>query len=386
MSLVHKSAVGDHKDSEMSTLIRYHQCYACQKIIKHDYKTIYNHLLNHKIGIEDYVRKYCEEIRKELRDKGMSYVIEKEEELKNSPSVEEYLKNKEAEDQKLGSSEERIMEEWYDWCEFKCSICSKVVSSNLKFHTHIVRQHKLKNMKEYRSLHGNPEVVQRLHECNLCGNNVKWEASRIRDHLKNAHKMQGKLVLQEYGVKYRDRIAADIQRLATDGSSEKLPMKFGHFMLGGTKKGFSPKEWKDLYSRKSFPDDRVICRHCGSGLNRSSLYKHIQRYHPLVLEPEGGQEETVPSDVPEVVKTEIVVNTLDDETKTGEPRAEICHETPTKEKKSDETVLEEVVLEEDGGDFDPEFVIDQVSGEILLLNSTDYTTVNPPPPTDPPPP
>ena len=54
------------------------------------------------------------------------------------------------ESEQAASAEERLMKEWADNCEFKCAICQEVVFSNIKFNLHVVRKHKLKNIKEYR--------------------------------------------------------------------------------------------------------------------------------------------------------------------------------------------------------------------------------------------
>ena len=50
------------------------------------------------------------------------------------------------------SADDLMMKEWADYCEFKCSVCQEVVFSNVKLNLHVVRRHKLKNMKEYRKV------------------------------------------------------------------------------------------------------------------------------------------------------------------------------------------------------------------------------------------
>ena len=372
MTLVHQTEKVENKEEEMSTLIRFHQCYICLRVLRHDYRTIYNHLQVHKTDIDSYTKKYLKEIKEELGEKGMEYVLEKEEELKNSLTLEEYFRRRKAEEDGSESSADRLLREWFDYCEYKCGLCQEVCFSNTKFHAHIVRQHKLKNMKVYRERFGDPETTQRLHQCQLCGNNVKWEASRIRDHLKGRHMQAGKqLTLKEYGDKFKEKILSDLSRLAnSDTSSENPPMRFGQSLLGGSKQDYTREEWKELFERKSLRGEKVSCTHCNLTLNRSSLYKHMQRSHPFEIENE----------LREGARQAVRRGDGDKEEEDAEVEAEVeasLEETNLVETNPEETNLEGTVLEEvvSAEDLTPKFMIDHDSGEIMLLDPTGYTVL-----------
>lgn len=63
--------------------------------MRHEYRPIYHHLLTHKIGLDKYTVSFRQEIMSELEKKGMGYVVEREQEIKNSPTLDEFLKRRE---------------------------------------------------------------------------------------------------------------------------------------------------------------------------------------------------------------------------------------------------------------------------------------------------
>ena len=72
LELVHGiSKLQDKEDyGDLITLTRYHQCFICLKIVKHEYKGIYQHLALHNTDVLSYTKKFITNIYKELRDKG----------------------------------------------------------------------------------------------------------------------------------------------------------------------------------------------------------------------------------------------------------------------------------------------------------------------------
>ncbi len=40
------------------TLLRFHQCFYCQRVVRHDYKALYQHLCFHKLDMEKYAKLY----------------------------------------------------------------------------------------------------------------------------------------------------------------------------------------------------------------------------------------------------------------------------------------------------------------------------------------
>ena len=89
-----KSVESAEPSPDLCSLTRFHQCHICSRVVRHDYRSIYHHLSCHKIDIEKYSATYRDKIICELREKKMEYVIEREEEIKNSPTLEEYLKRR----------------------------------------------------------------------------------------------------------------------------------------------------------------------------------------------------------------------------------------------------------------------------------------------------
>ena len=287
----------------------------------------------------------------------MEYVIEREEEIKSSPTLAEYFKRR-ARDESSESTDEKLMNEWSDYCEYKCGLCQETLLSNLKFNLHVVRVHKLKKMKEYREKYGDPETTQRLHKCLLCFNNLKWEASRIRDHLKNKHNLKGKYPsLKEYGEKFKKEILMEIKKLGSSDSSnaqnEIYPYRLEQTLVGGTKKNFNPKEWKDLHQRKQHPRDRVSCPHCNITVQRSSLNKHMTRLHPseMMRDLKMASGRITPE------------GRMDDD-------AENKDEEEVSRTRNERLGAEEVILD-DETDLCHKFMIDNESGEIILLDSVE---------------
>merc|ERR1711915_924860 len=149
--------------------------------------------MGHKIDVESYACKFRNKLEDELRVKDMTYIIERENSNKNIVTLEKYLASN-----KVESDNCLTMDGWFDCSEHKCAICDKIFWSNLRFHWHIKRDHGISSTKEYRKSHGDPEVLLRQHKCQICFNLIKWEASRIRDHLKFHKDPKDKLSLKEY--------------------------------------------------------------------------------------------------------------------------------------------------------------------------------------------
>ena len=273
---------------KLATLSRFHQCFICRQIVRQEYKIIFHHLTKHQVDLETYTNTYRDRLVAELEGKGMGYIVEREKQLKGGVSLEEFLQR----NQKPSEPDQRLLENWYDCSEHVCRICDKSFWSNLRFHWHIKRDHGIKSTKDYRAEHGDPEVVLRQHKCQICHNLIKWEASRIRDHLK-AHKNVGdKMSLKGYGEQFRDVILAElriIKRLAGHeepavSSQPSLVVKEGHTLKGEAPHGgYSVAEWKELFGKKVNPDDKVECSLCQKVMNRHSYNRHQDRHHKGIL-------------------------------------------------------------------------------------------------------
>ena len=279
----------------LSSLTRVHQCYICRKVIRHEYKIIFQHLSKHKLDIETYATRYRDNLVKELTDKGMAYVLERESDIRSTISLEDYLVK-----HNIGGDTTDPMEGWYDCSEHRCALCDKTFWSNLRFHSHIKREHGITSTKEYRKVHGDPEVTLRQHKCQICYNLIKWEASRIRDHLKFHKDPSDKLSLREYGEKFKDYIIQEVTKVKIpsdlskqdqektdreDSSKDMLSVtKSGHTIVGETPDaGYTVTQWKELFSKKVSPDDKVECNVCKRTMNRHSFTRHQERAHKGIL-------------------------------------------------------------------------------------------------------
>jgi len=280
----------------LSSLTRAHQCYICRKVIRHEYKIIFQHLSKHKLDIETYATRYRDLLVKELTDKGMTYIIEREAVNRATISIEDYLLKHNT----IGDVSDP-MEGWFDCSEHRCALCEKTFWSNLRFHWHIKREHGIPSTKEYRRVHGDPEVTLRQHKCQICHNLIKWEASRIRDHLKFHKNPKDKLSLKEYGDKFREYILQEVAKVKNPVEENKLSksesqdasLKFnnisgvtksGHTMVGETPdSGYTVTQWKELFSKKVSPDDKVECNVCKRTMNRHSFTRHQERAHKGIL-------------------------------------------------------------------------------------------------------
>jgi len=281
----------------LSSLTRAHQCYICRKVIRHEYKVIFQHLSKHKLDLEAYACRFRDKLVQELTDKGMAYILERETDSQGIISLQDYLaRNKSAVDTP------DPMDGWYDCSEHKCALCENIFWSNLRFHWHIKREHGIVSTKEYRKQHGDPEVTLRQHKCQICHNLIKWEASRIRDHLKFHKDPKDKLSLKEYGERFRDYILHEVTKvkIPTENSKQSTSeeeispvdatnnksgvAKSGHVIVGDTPdSGYTVKEWKELFCKKVSPDDKVECNLCKRTMNRHSFTRHQERAHKGIL-------------------------------------------------------------------------------------------------------
>ena len=113
----------------------------------------------------------------------------------------------------------------------------------------------------------------------MCGRRVKWEASRIRDHLKFHREAKDKLSIKEYGEKFRDYIVEELAKVK-GVANIPTPVEEGAGVdPNEAKRGYSAEEWKALHSKKLTPRDRVTCELCKKTLNRHSYTRHKEKAH-----------------------------------------------------------------------------------------------------------
>jgi len=257
-----------NKFGKLCTLSRTHECYLCNKIVKHEYKSIFHHLYKHQIDLETYTNTFKSHLLSELKEKNMGYIVDKDEKLSKAPNLDEFLETN------VKSDDDELMENWADCSQHSCAICGQLSWSNLRFHWHIKREHGLLSTRDYRRQHGDPEVVLRQHKCHVCGASIKWEASRIRDHLKSHKQTTDKLSLKEYAKKYRDYILPELKRIKMsklDPSHEEESRKL-----------YNVDEWKSLFSKKCFPSDKVECDICKKVVTRHSMKHHLNRHKGIL--------------------------------------------------------------------------------------------------------
>ena len=270
------------KHGRPRSLLRQHECYVCGRQIRHDYKTIFTHLTKHKMDLESYAIQFRSLLETELKEKGMGYVLERAVKSEGALTLAQWL----GQQPKQASIDP--LDGWADCSEHLCKLCGETFWSNLRFHWHVKRQHGLPSTKEYRRLHGDPERRLRQHKCQLCGSLIKWEASRIRDHLKFHRETKDKLTIKEYGEKFRDYILEELGKVKSMANSpntaekeqtlEKVDSGVG---VGLEKKSgvYSGEEWRALQRKKVTPRDRVTCELCHKTMNRHSYTRHKEKAH-----------------------------------------------------------------------------------------------------------
>ena len=123
---------------------RTHECYLCNKIVKHEYKSIFHHLYKHQIDLETYTNTFKSHLLSELKEKNMGYIVDKDEKLSKAPNLDEFLETN------VKSDDDELMENWADCSQHSCAICGQLSWSNLRFHWHIKREHGLLSTREYR--------------------------------------------------------------------------------------------------------------------------------------------------------------------------------------------------------------------------------------------
>ena len=141
-------------------------------------------------------------------------------------------------------------------------------------------------------------MVLRQHKCQICSALIKWEASRIRDHLKFHREARDKLSIKEYGEKFRDYIVQELGKVKglanvpiPDEKEQTLDNDHGGDEVGvGFEKGsadlkeeakrvYSGEEWRALHKKKVTPRDRVTCELCHKTMNRHSYTRHKEKAH-----------------------------------------------------------------------------------------------------------
>ena len=113
----------------------------------------------------------------------------------------------------------------------------------------------------------------------MCGRRVKWEASRIRDHLKFHREAKDKLSIKEYGEKFRDYIVEELAKVKGVANIPTPVEVEAGVDPNEAKRGYSAEEWKALHSKKLTPRDRVTCELCKKTLNRHSYTRHKEKAH-----------------------------------------------------------------------------------------------------------
>ena len=113
----------------------------------------------------------------------------------------------------------------------------------------------------------------------MCGRRVKWEASRIRDHLKFHREAKDKLSIKEYGEKFRDYIVEELAKVKGVANIPTPVEEGAGDPNEEAKRGYSAEEWKALHSKKLTPRDRVTCELCKKTLNRHSYTRHKEKAH-----------------------------------------------------------------------------------------------------------
>ena len=125
----------------------------CSKLVLWDGSTLSLHLSGHGLSLEDYNRRY---------------LINREEE-----TSEKILKIERS--------------KWADKCTFLCKICNKILGGKGKLVDHISGEHNVQVGDDFPAL--NHVVNFAFHTCQICSNNVLWDADCIRAHLDAEHKV-----------------------------------------------------------------------------------------------------------------------------------------------------------------------------------------------------
>jgi hypothetical protein len=245
-------------------------------------------------------------------------------------------------------------------------------------------------MKEYREQHGDPERVLRHHQCQICFRLIKWEASRIRDHLKLAHKdPDDRLSLSQYAARFSEFIISELRKFkfrevslsATDedpnGPTLTIKNQEAVLQCGG----YSREKWRELFKRKYNSKDRVACPYCNGEFNRSSLNKHIDRFH---IGREGCRRKLEHVTRVDVGAAEMAIQTTDDITcRKTEPVSglQITKLPPRVIARGQMDRSHSSVVEERRGETGsergasrascPTYVVDQETGEILVVDSVE---------------
>ncbi len=252
------------------------------------------------------------------------------------------------------------------------------------------RCHMISTMKEYREQHGDPERVLRHHQCQICFRLIKWEASRIRDHLKLAHKdPDDRLSLGQYAARFTEFIISELRKFKfrevslsaadEDPNGPTLTIKNQEAVLQCG--GYSREKWRELFKRKYNSKDRVACPYCNGEFNRSSLNKHIDRFH---IGREGCRRKLEHVTRVDVGAAETSVGTSDDITcRKTEPVSglQITKLPPRVISRGQVGRSHSSVAEERKGETGsergasratcPTYVVDQETGEILVVDSVE---------------
>ena len=138
---------GTHREA----IVRHHRCLICRKQVRHDYKTIFTHLTKHKMDLESYAVQFRTHLESELKEKGMGYVLDRAVKSEAALTLTQWL------GQQPKKTNSDPLDGWADCSEHVCNLCGETFWSNLRFHWHVKRQHRIGSTKEYRRLHGDPE-------------------------------------------------------------------------------------------------------------------------------------------------------------------------------------------------------------------------------------
>ena len=161
---------------------------------------------------------------------------------------------------------------WFNGCEYKCQICSRVLYSVAGLSMHLKDTHMLDKFAYFRE-YGRAGINIRKYKCKICFKSFPWSGVSISKHVKQAHQVS----LQRYSAMYE-------QGSTTKSIADQDDGFFSPEDAAAAPEAASTPHAKDKvkwYNKCSW-----TCQICGTTItsNSSAFYKHVVQDHGTPIE------------------------------------------------------------------------------------------------------
>jgi hypothetical protein len=164
----------------------------------------------------------------------------------------------------------QTVEKWFNGCEYKCQLCSRVLYSVAGLSLHLRDAHFTDKFAYFRQF-GRAGINIKKYRCKICFKCFPWSGVSISKHVKQAHSMS----LQKYSALYEND-SGPFERISEEPEEDLQITNSSPSKLSGASSSsvLAPKQVK-WFNKCSW-----TCQICGAVVttNSSAFYKHVSEH------------------------------------------------------------------------------------------------------------